>query len=438
MRHAAPLLLCAVLTACGSTPPPAPAAVDRPSILLVTLDTTRADSIGPDAVGIETPAFTALAARGRRFIQAYATVPETLPSHSAMLTGLYPAGHGVHENGRFLSAGHPVLANRLKQAGYRTQAFVSSFVLTRRFGLARGFDVYDDEAPAGRAERTARETTDAALARMGEWAGQPTFLWVHYFDPHAPYAPPEPFKRQYAGKPYLGEIAAMDAQLGRLVQTFEQRAKGPIAIVVVADHGEGLGDHGETLHGNLLYQSTMHVPLVIMGPGVAPGVADEPVSTRRVYHTMLDWAGVDAANSLRGLSTEVVLGEAMKPFLEYGWQPQVMSVSSRHKVILAGTRAEIYDVVGDPAESRDLTAGPGLPPAIPPEIRDYPVPSIDAARPADTLDAEARRKLSSLGYVSGGARPVVRADAPRPVDMAHVFSDLERASTFSSRSGTPR
>jgi arylsulfatase A-like enzyme/predicted Zn-dependent protease len=429
MRSAAPLLLCAALAACGGATPPAPAA-DRPSILLVTLDTTRADSIGPEAAGVETPAFNALAARGRRFRQAYATVPETLPSHAAMLTGLYPAGHGIHENGRFLSAGHPVLADRLKHAGYRTAAFVSSFVLSRRFGLARGFDVYDDKTAAGGPERPAQETTDAALATIDEWAGQPTFLWVHYFDPHAPYAPPEPFKSRHAKKPYLGEVAAMDQQLGRLVQAFEQRAKGPIAIVVVSDHGEGLGDHGEALHGHLVYQSTMHVPLVIAGPGVAPGIADEPVSTRRVYHTILDWAGVDAANSLRGSSTEVVLGEAMKPFLEYGWQPQVMSVKGPHKVILAGRRAEIYDVVRDPAESRDLSAGPGLPPAIPPEIRDYPVPSADAARPPETLDAEARRKMASLGYVSGGARPVVRADAPRPADMTPLFEQMDRASTL--------
>jgi arylsulfatase A-like enzyme/tetratricopeptide (TPR) repeat protein len=416
-------VLAALCFACSR---PAP---ERPSILLVTLDTTRADSIGPEAKGVETPAFNAVAARGRRFRQAYATVPETLPSHSSMLTGLYPAGHGVHENGRFLAATYPVLAERLKQAGYRTAAFVSSFTLSRRFGLDRGFDLYDNGVES-RSERSARETTDAALARMGDWARQPVFVWVHYFDPHAPYAPPEPFKSRYSTKPYLGEIAAMDEQLGRLLQAFEQRSPGSAATIVVADHGEGLGDHGEALHGNLAYQSTMHVPLVMAGPGVKSGVADEPVSTRRVYHTVLDWAGVDATNSLRGSSADIVLGEAMKPFLEYGWQPQVMSVKGPHKFILAGTRKEIYDVIRDPAESRDLAAAPGTPPQVPQEMRDYPVPSLEAARPPDTLSADERRTLASLGYASGGARPVIRPDAPRPVDMAPLFADLDRASTL--------
>ena len=145
----------------------------RPSILLVTLDTTRADAIGPEARGVETPAFDALAARGLRFRQAYATVPETLPSHASLLTGLHPAGHGVHENARYLGPEHPLLAERLGAAGYDTAAFVSSFVLARRFGLARGFEHYDDDLPAGRSERSARETTDRALAWLDRASASP-------------------------------------------------------------------------------------------------------------------------------------------------------------------------------------------------------------------------------------------------------------------------
>jgi arylsulfatase A-like enzyme len=141
---------------------------DRPSILLVTLDTTRADAIGPDANGITTPSFNALAARGRRFRQAYATAPETLPSHSSIMTGLYPAGHGIHENARTLPDTHPVIAEQLRQAGYKTAAFVSSFVLTRRFGLARGFDRYDDDLPERGVERSAAQTTDRALAVLAQ------------------------------------------------------------------------------------------------------------------------------------------------------------------------------------------------------------------------------------------------------------------------------
>jgi tetratricopeptide (TPR) repeat protein len=323
-----------------------------------------------------------------------------------------------------------VLAERLRQAGYRTAAFVSSFVLARRFGLARGFDVYDDELPAGRAERTARETTDRAVTSFDRDSRQPLFLWVHYFDPHAPYSPPEPFRSRYAKAPYLGEIAAMDAQLGRLVLEFERRAPGPVAILAVSDHGEGLGDHGESQHGNLVYQATMLVPLLVVGPGLEPGVSDTPVSTRRVFHTIVDWAGLEATGSLRGPEPEVVLGEAMKPFLAYGWQPQVMAVEGRTKAILAGW-TEVYDVVDDPAESRDLGAGSSLSRPLRTALRDYPAPSRESQRPPnDSLGEEERRKLASLGYVSAGVAPAVRKDAPRPADRVHLFPVLDEASTL--------
>jgi choline-sulfatase len=401
----------------------------RPSILLVTLDTTRADAIGPGARGVETPAFDALARRGRLFRQAYATVPETLPSHGSMLTGLYPAGHAVHENARSLSRDHPLLAERLRGAGYRTAAFVSSFVLARRFGLDRGFSLYGDELPRGQVERPASETTNRAVAYLEREPGEPVFLWVHYFDPHAPYTPPEPYRSRYAGQPYLGEVAAMDEQLGRLVAAFERRARGPVAVVVVGDHGEGLGDHGESQHGNLLYQSTMHVPLLLLGPGVPAAVSDTPVSTRRVFHTVLDWAGLGEALSLRGAETEVVLGEAMRPFLSYGWQPQIMAVEGRTKAILAG-RVEAYDVVADPTETRDLGPGANLSRLLRTALREYPVPSLQPERSLDRLGEEERRKLAGLGYVSAGAQPVVREDAPRPADMVRLFPVLDEASTL--------
>src|SRR5437660_4998625 len=189
----------------------APPTVQRPSILFVTLDTTRADAVGPEAVGVTTPSFNALAARGRRFRWAYAAVPQTLPSHTSMLTGLYPAGHGVHENARHVADTQTLISERLHAAGYRTAAFVSSFALAKRFGLARGFDIYDDELPGGRPERNAQETTDRAIEFLrasgvgsrGSETGSssdtrhptldsPLFLWVHYYDPHYPYTPPEP------------------------------------------------------------------------------------------------------------------------------------------------------------------------------------------------------------------------------------------------------
>jgi len=412
------LALTAVLLLLACTKPEAPAP-PRPSILLVTLDTTRADAIGP-----ATPSINALMARGLVFRQAYATVPQTLPSHTSMLTGLYPAGHAVHENARFLSGDHPVLAEKLHDGGYRTAAFVSSFALARRFGLARGFDVYDEEEREGRAERSAAETTERALALLDKPPAQPLFLWVHYYDPHYPYTPPEPYRTRYAANPYLGEVASMDEQLGRLVRAFERHAGGPAAILVVADHGEGLGEHGEAQHGNLLYQSTMHVPLILVGPGVTPGTSDVPVSTRRVFHTILDWAGLGSENSLRAAAPEIVMGEAMKPFLDFGWQPQVMAVQGRTKTIRAGS-LEMYDVIADPAEAHDLKGELSRP--VRKALAEYPLPSLDAPSPENLSDEE-RRKLASLGYVASEANPVVRQDAPRPVDMTFLFPILDKAS----------
>jgi arylsulfatase A-like enzyme/Tfp pilus assembly protein PilF len=422
------IALAALVSGCGDkSRTSAPSA--RPSILLVTLDTTRADAVGPDAAGVETPAFNALVARGRRFVQAYATVPETLPSHTSMMTGLYPAGHGVHENARYVPADRPLVAERLHQAGYRTAAFVSAFVVAKRFGLARGFDRYDDSTPQGSAERAARETTDAALAELNQPQTHPLFLWVHYYDAHYPYTPPEPYRTRYTAIPYLGEIASVDEQLGRLVQAFDQTAPGSKAVIVVADHGEGLGEHGESQHGTLLYQSTMHVPLVIVGPRVTPGVGDAPVSIRRVFDTVLDWAGLDQQHSLLASAADVVLGEAMKPFLEYGWQPQVMSVDGRYKAILTGTE-EIYDLAADPGETRDLHGSATLSPPVRSALESYPVPAPEAARTPSSLSDEDRRKLATLGYIGATSAPVVRKDAPRPVDMRRIFGLIDQASSL--------
>jgi choline-sulfatase len=405
VRRLTPILLL-VLACAEREVPVSPPPQERASILLVTLDTTRADAIGDG-----TPSFRALAARGRRFAHAYATAPQTLPSHSSMLTGLYPGGHGVHENARYLAPHHPLVSEKLKEQGYQTAAFVSAFVLARRYGLARGFDVYDDELED---ERSAKMTTDRALAWLAQPRSAPVFLWVHYFDPHFPYAPS-----------YAAEVTAMDAELGRLVAAFE-RIAGPRAIVVAADHGEGLGDHGEAQHGNLLYQSVMHVPMVVVGPGVNAGSTDVPVSTRRVFHTLLDFAGVSTDLSLRHATKEVVLGEAMVPFLQYGWQPQVMAVEGPRKAILAGS-VEAYDVASDPAEKHDLGPGADLSRETRKALREYPVPTHDAPPPAAANDEE-RRRLASLGYVTADAKPVVRPDAPRPRDMAHLFETLDRAS----------
>ena len=422
-RSGVAFLCGALFAACSPVGQTTTAPPVRPSILLVTLDTTRWDVVGPDAKGVETPAFNALAARGTRFSRAYATVPETLPSHLSMMSGLYPAGHGVHENARSVPAGVPLLAEALTRAGYFTQAFISSFVLAKRFGLARGFSAYDDVETT---ERSSRETTDRAIAALKRPVPAARFLWVHYFDAHTPYAPAEPFKSRYAKDPYLGEIAAQDEQLGRLLAAFEKATPEPRAVVVVGDHGEGLGDHGEKQHGHLLYDSTMRVPLVVAGPGVSPSVETRPVSVRHLHRVILGFAGLESSRSTSGFAAgEVVLGEAMKPFLEYGWQPQTMAVDDRHKVISAG-RLEVYDAA-DPGETRDLAPEVTPSRAIRDAIRDYPLPSKEATVPAAALSEDDQRKLASLGYVSAGTPPVVRKDAPRPVARMALLDAIEEA-----------
>jgi tetratricopeptide (TPR) repeat protein len=303
-------------------------------------------------------------------------------------------------------------------------------VLARRFGLARGFEVYDDELPEHRVERSAPATTERAAAWLQQQPkDRPLLLWVHYFEPHHPYDPPEPFRSRYPKSAYHAEVAAMDDALGRLVQAFDAGTGGSGAILVVGDHGEGLSEHGEAQHGRLLYQSTMHVPLVLVGPGVVPGEADAPVSARRVAYTLLDWAGLDADSSLRAAKDEIVLGEAMKPFLAYGWQPQVMGVEGSLKLIQAG-RPEAYDLASDPFEAKDLGAAARPSRALREALREYPIPSLAAAAAPPPIGEEERRKLASLGYVSAGAAPVLRTDAPRPADMARLFEVIDEASTL--------
>lgn len=409
-----------------AAPPP------RPSLLLVTLDTTRADAVAPEADAAITPSLAALAARGVRFSQAYATAPATLPSHTSMLTGLYPAGHGVHENGRRLSDRIPLVAERLRELGYHTAAFVSGFPLERPFGLARGFERYDDEFGGGKVERSSRETTDRALAWLAAVDPRPRFLWVHYYDPHEPYAPPEPFRSRFPADPYQGEVAAMDEQLGRLLAGFEgARGRHETRIVVAADHGEGRGDHGERLHGNLLYQGVLRVPLVLAGNGIEPGTRADPVSLRQIHATLLGWAGEPVDGGLLSPAGGPVLGEAMQPFLNYRWQPQVMAVAGRQKLIRSG-RLELYDVAADPKEEHDLTGQ--VPPdrALLKAVAEYPLPGQGgggAAPPAAPAGEEERKRLASLGYLVSGETPkAVPANAPRAADMTPLFAELDASS----------
>jgi|CXWL01.1.fsa_nt_gi arylsulfatase A-like enzyme/tetratricopeptide (TPR) repeat protein len=457
MKRLGPLVL--IVAGCGGTAPAPPPPVAPPAILLVTLDTTRADHVAPEAPAEDTPNLAALAARGVSFAQAYTPVPLTLPAHASMMTGLYPGGHGIHENGRRVPADQRLLAAVLAGAGFHTAAVVSGAPLDSSYGLARGFATYDDDFGPGGNERKAAATTDRALEVLAG-LGEPAFLWVHYFDPHEPYWPPKRFLARFPEDPYRAEIAYLDHELGRLLAAFEARYPDS-RVLVVGDHGEGRGDHGEEFHGNLLYQATLRVPLVIAEQRPASGPAsplriDQPVSTRAVFDTVLGWARGEAAPGLLATPPDLVLGEAMKPYLDYGWQPQVMAVRRARKAIQTGTvETELYDVQADPGETRDLAATTPLDREVRQALREYPVPITGggprgapkgsaavleptsgglrsspspSAPPVATTDPAELDRLASLGYLVSSGPPTLRPDAPVPRRMTALFPDLALAS----------
>ena len=281
------LAVVALAPACRRDVARTAAPAERPNVLLVTIDTLRADHLGCyGRQGAATPTLDALARRGVRFETAVAHVPLTGPSHASILTGRGPLGHGFRNNSGFVLA--PTVgtaAEDFRQAGYRTGAFVSGFPLDRRFGFDRGFDTYDDHLPRGNdrrrtpyVERNADATTDAVLRWLhpsSRPAGQPHpwFLWAHYYDPHAPYEPPAAnLAERFRATPYDGEVAFVDRQLGRLFQALAERSEIDHTIVLVtSDHGESLGEHGEATHGIFVYDATLRVPWVMAGPGVAAG-----------------------------------------------------------------------------------------------------------------------------------------------------------------------
>lgn len=404
---------------------------ERPAILLITLDTTRADRLGIESEMVQTPFLSALAKRGAYFSQAYASTPTTLPAHASMFTGLYPADHGIRENGRRVSDKLELLAPLLQKLNYKTAAFVSGYPLAAQFGLARGFEHYDDAFVDAAEERVAKDTTDAALKHLQEGEAA-DFIWVHYFDAHAPYEPPEPFRTEYADDLYAGELAYMDVQIGRLVAAFEaQYAERPKRIIVAGDHGEGLGDHGEDLHGNLLYQGTMRVPLLLAGDDIAPALVDHAVSTRQIFDTVFQWAGGSADRGLLDSESGPVIAEALKPYLQYGWQPQYMAVFDGIKLIQAGD-VQVFDVLSDPLEARDLFGTVDLAPELQGALSAYAARALD--EPEESIEQQTPLsqktvdRLASLGYVGSSGRPVLREVAPNPRDMVHLFKDLDIAS----------
>jgi choline-sulfatase len=409
-----------VLCACGRTPPR--------DIVLITLDTFRADLLGAygNTSGL-TPALDALASRSVVFEHASAAAPITLPSHASLFTGRYPTSTGVRNNGTFvLPASETTLAEVLKASGWRTGAVIAAFPLNSRYGLAQGFDTYDEdianpqsiEGPAPPiffGERNATRVTDRALEIWGRLAGSPRFLWVHYYDTHAPYAAPEPWSSRHAGSPYEGEAAFVDEQVGRLLARIGRDA--PDAVVcVVADHGESLGEHGEKTHGVFLYDATIRVPFLLQAPGRFPAGARiaEPVSLVDVLPTILALAriaappgleGADLAGAISGRKapSRPVYAESYLPRLQFRFSELTMLRRGALKYIDAPS-PEIYDLLQDPQEARDLH---GHHPEEQPlaralaSFRESADPAA-AVRAKGTLDAESEAKLRSLGYVSAG------------------------------------
>jgi arylsulfatase A-like enzyme/Flp pilus assembly protein TadD len=486
LRMYAPWLClgCAILASCAVADSGTPFRRDqfhRANVLLVTIDTLRADRLGVygNRDGL-TPALDGLAKAGVRYARAMSHAPMTLPSHTSILTGLSPRQNGVRNNTTFrLDDRVPTIATFLKKAGYRTGAFVGAFVLGSRFGLAKDFDVYDDRLPhddrasfhfaerrgdevvkaatdwilgaANKAAGPVREQPTRVLGRSapvrgdasaperapvrghpreGDAASEPWFAWVHLFDPHAPYVAPPEYRT--GRTPYDAEVAYADAMIGRLVESLH--AAGQIdrtLILVTADHGESLGEHGETTHGLFAYESTIHVPMIVSGPAVRPAVVESAVAHVDIVPTILDLVGVAIPPSLEGRSLvdpvpadRTLYFEALDAYLTRGWAPLRGVVRNGWKYIDL-PEAELYDLASDPGEAHNAIGrgdrATGLQKALAAldSGRDTPAAAVP-------LDADAANRLRSLGYVGGTAptraAPTVSDDPKRLVALNEQFN----------------
>jgi arylsulfatase A-like enzyme/Tfp pilus assembly protein PilF len=393
------------------------------SVLLITIDTLRADALGcygrKDA---QTPWIDRLAEGGVRFEEAHAHNVVTLPSHTNLLSGRYPPEHGVRDNTGFrFPSTLPTLATLLKAGGWQTGAFVSAFPLNARFGLARGFDVYDDRLGGTETtseflvpERKGAKTVAAALAWLQKTGGQRTFAFVHLYEPHFPYVPPEPFATRFRADPYHGEVATADAALEPLLAPIlAAGSAGRTLVVLTSDHGESLGEHGEETHGIFAYEATLHVPLIVYGPGLfAPRVVGTPVRHIDVVPTVLDALGLSVPKDLPGRSllplingrraepTESYL-ESLSASLNRGWAP-LHGVLDRDLVKYVDLPLpELYDLRHDPAEQHNLAASR-------PEDLDR-LRALLARLTAEDVGVGARvreeqatlERLRALGYVGG-------------------------------------
>jgi arylsulfatase A-like enzyme/tetratricopeptide (TPR) repeat protein len=437
--------------------------VDKPNVIIVTLDTTRADHLACYGYpGVKTPVLDALAGRGVLFEQCASASPLTLPSHATIMTGMYPTYHGVRVNGNTaISEAQTTLAEIFSGRGYRTGAFIAAFVLDGRWGLNQGFGHYDDsfdlkkykQLDLGAVQKPGNEVMDEALGWLEKEKDSSFFAWIHLYDPHTPYAPPEPFRSEYGGKGpfglYDGEIAFMDSQIGRLSEWLSARGLDRKTVVVlVGDHGEGLGSHGEGAHGYFIYDYAVHVPFLVVTPfRELQGVRVASQSrTADVFPTVLELAGIPAPGRVHGRSQVPAMldpkgvpqtsaySESMAPNLQFGWSPLHALRTPAYKFIDA-PRPELYDLVRDPGEEKDVQNRlPDRALSMKREL-DRLMTETSAGAPtpqAADLDKETIERLAALGYV--GAPVPARTAAAKgqatladPKDKLMVFMAVTAA-----------
>jgi arylsulfatase A-like enzyme/Flp pilus assembly protein TadD len=433
-----PLLAFFALSACSSAP-------ERLNLILVSVDTLRADHLACYGGSVPTPAFDRVAREGLLFENAATVAPTTLPAHASLLTGAAPLAHRVHDNVGFrLREDVPTLASTLAARGYRTGGFVGAFVLDRKFGLARGFDLYSDETPEtdrGLRERRGEKVLGEALEWMSAERPEPFFAFLHFFDPHRPYDPPAPFERSYQG-----EVLYVDSLLERLLGFLDETRLGDSTVLVVtADHGESLGEHGEDTHGFFLYQSTLHVPLLLRGPGIREGERSKAlIRTIDVAPTALEILNLEAPSSFEGVSFVSAKGELRSPEVEavsetfvprlhYGWS-ELRSLRRGNWKLVEAPRSELYDLDADPGEERNRIAeearvARGL------RARLEELPRAETIRP-ESLDPGTLASLHALGYLGGSSegpapdRPFT--DLPDPKDRLEVYRALNELTAVSS------
>lgn len=443
------LALVLTLAACRATPPgPVGAAVPK-HLVIVTIDTLRADRLGAyGSTTVKTPNLDRLAQAGALAEHASVHVPLTRPSHVSLFTGLYPAENGIRDNvSPSLAPDVPVLAEILQQQGFRTAAFVSSIVLSRQSGLNRGFAQYSDKFDIGEDDarflNTIQKRGDRTMAEATAWLAQGgderRFAWIHLYDPHDPYEPPEPYASQYAGRPYDGEVAWSDELIGRLDTALAaNQLRDDTLLIVTSDHGEGLDEHKEAVHGFFVYETTLHVPLLLRGPGIAPGTKLGIVTrTVDLLPTVLDLLGLaDRTPRVSGRSLapafhgtamdeEATFAESLVPLVHYGWSDLRAIRDGRWKYILA-PRPELYDLQADPGERENLLdrepqRARAYRSGIEQRLREEQAVLAKASPATASVPPDLLEKLGALGYVSatGGSTP--KASGADPKDKIEEY-----------------